>query len=473
MITRSKTSFVILVIVTIVSVLLSSCAQATPTTAPTTAPAQPATLAPAPAATEVPTAQPKVKITYWMSSTSVNEATGKYCFKDNAIDRFNAQSQTTEVEIAIQANVWNAELTALQGGGGPDIVTAPGPSLMAQLAKAGQLYPLDASSAQYGWDKALAPWALKMGMVDGKLYSLPDEVESLVLYYNKTLFEKQGWTPPKTIDELVALSEKIQAAGIIPYAHTNAEWKGVNEWFVGEFFNHVAGPQKVYDALTGKISWSDPAFVTSLEILNNMQQKGWFMGGMDRYYTATTDEKLAAFADGRAAMNIEGTWAVSNYADYFSKSTIQAEWGWVPMPSVSGDAIFDLGIGNSWGINSKSANPKNAAEFLNFLFSPDSQAILLDKCSKVPGPVTINKALVTSQDARFLDMLDQLNAAAKSNNIGYTTWTFWPPKSETYIIDNIENVWAGTMTIPDYLAGLQTLFAEELKSGNVPPIPAR
>jgi raffinose/stachyose/melibiose transport system substrate-binding protein len=70
-------------------------------------------------------------------------------------------------------------------------------------------------------------------------------------------------------------------------------------------------------------------------------------------------------------------------------------------------------------------------------------------------------------------MLDQMNAAAASNNIGYTTWTFWPPKSETYIIDNIENVWAGKMTTEEYLAGLQTLFAEELAAGSVPPIPAR
>jgi raffinose/stachyose/melibiose transport system substrate-binding protein len=452
--TRPKTSIIILAVLTIFSVLLSSCGAK-----------------PGPAAE--PTAQPKVKITFWQSSTSVNAATGKYCYIDNLVTPFNAQSKTTEVEVALQANVWNAELTALQGGGGPDIVTAPGPSLMAQLAKAGQLYPLDDSAKQYGWDKAMAPWALKMGVVDGKLYSLPGEVESLVLYYNKTLFEQHGWKPPKTIDELVALAAEIQAAGIIPFAHTNAEWKGVNEWFVGEFWNHVAGPQKVYDALTGKIPWTDPAFASSLEILNNMQQKGWFMGGMDRYYTATTDEKLQAFADGKAAMNIEGTWAVGSYPDYFSKSAIKADWGWVPMPSTSGEPIFDLGIGSSWGVNSKSANPANAVEFLNYYFSPDTQAVLLDKCGTVPGPVKINKALVTTQDPRFLEILDQLNASAAANNIGYTTWTFWPPKSETYIIDNIENVWAGKMTTQEYLAGLQTLFAEEAAAGNVPPIPAR
>ncbi len=98
---------------------------------------------------------------------------------------------------------------------------------------------------------------------------------------------------------------------------------------------------------------------------------------------------------------------------------------------------------------------------------------MLAKCGSVPGPVKVNKALLTDQDPRYLEILDQLYAAAEANNVGYTTWTFWPPKSETYIIDNIEKVWAGTMTTQDYLAGLQTLFTEEATAGDVPPIPAR
>ena len=55
-------------------------------------------------------------------------------------------------------------------------------------------------------------------MANGKLYSIPSEIETLVLYYNKTLFEQNGWEPPKTLDELTALAEQIDAAGVIPFA---------------------------------------------------------------------------------------------------------------------------------------------------------------------------------------------------------------------------------------------------------------
>jgi raffinose/stachyose/melibiose transport system substrate-binding protein len=98
---------------------------------------------------------------------------------------------------------------------------------------------------------------------------------------------------------------------------------------------------------------------------------------------------------------------------------------------------------------------------------------LLEKCGKVPGPVKINKDLLTTQDPRYLEILDQLNAAAAQNNVGYTTYTFWPPKSEAYIVDTIENVWTGSMTSQEFLEGMQALFDEELKNGDVPPIPAR
>jgi len=63
--------------------------------------------------------------------------------------------------------------------------------------------------------------------------------------------------------------------------------------------------------------WDDPDFEKAIGILNDMQQQGQFMGGLDRYYTATDAEKHTAFGDGKAAMNIEGSWFVSDIGDFF------------------------------------------------------------------------------------------------------------------------------------------------------------
>ena len=78
--------------------------------------------------------------------------------------------------------------------------------------------------------------------------------------------------------------------------------------YVDAVLNHGPGPQKFYEALTGEAKWTDPEFVAAIDLLNQMQQNGWFMGSLENYYTATYDETDAAFGDGDAAMNINGTW---------------------------------------------------------------------------------------------------------------------------------------------------------------------
>ena len=417
-------------------------------------------------------AQDTAEVSMWFDTTGGAETAN--CIIEQAVDTFNEQSDSVEVTGTLQANSWDATRTALAGGGGPDIVTTPGPSFAYELANAGQLMALDDVAAANGWDETFTPWALRLGEVDGQLYSVPSEVETLVLYYNETLFEEHGWQAPQTMDELMTLAEEIDAAGIIPFAHSNAEWRATNEWFVGEFLNHVGGPQKVYQALTGELEWTDPDFVSALEMLTEMQQNGWFMGGLDRYYTTATATTHAMLAEGEAAMKIEGTWAVTDLNTYFGEEAGNAnEWNWVPVPSTSGEPIFDLGIGTTYSVNQNAENPDAAAEFLTYFFSPEVQASLTVECGLVPAPVGLEADALEGLDPRYADIIEQMNEASDAGDYGYTTWTFWPPRSDVYIYEEVEDVWAGDMTEEEYLQGLQAIFDEELEAGDIPPIPER
>ena len=414
----------------------------------------------------------KTNISFWYNPPSGGETVS--CLVQTAIDPFNEANSDLFIEAVAQPNAWDATRTAIAGGGGPDIVVTPGPSFAYELAQAGQLLPLDDLAMGEGWADAFVPWALNLGKVNDKLYSLPNELETLVLYYNKTLFEANGWQPPKTMEELMALSKTINDAGIIPFAHTNADWRPTNEHFVGEFFNHVAGPQKVYDALTGKLAWDSPDFVSAISMLNEMQLNGWFMGGLDNYYTVPSTEAGAAFGNGEAAMNMTGTWFLGSINDYFGEAAGNSnEWDVVPVPSTSGEAIFDIGIGSTWSINAASKHPEEAAKFLTYFFSPKVQGELLAKCGSAPAPVRLEADALTGIDPRAAGIFEALGAASDAGNYGYTTWTFWPPKSDVYIYEEIEKVWAGNMTTEEYLAGLQKQFAEEVAAGDIPPIPER
>jgi len=417
-------------------------------------------------------AQDKTPVTWWFDTTSGSETAE--CYIANAVDPFNEQSETIVVEPSLGANRWQATQTALAGGAGPDAVVTPGPSFAVEVANAGQLLPLEQLAEQFGWTETFAPWAMDLGRVDGTLYSLPNQVETLVLFYNKTLFEENGWQPPTTIDELMTLSDTIDAAGVIPFAHGNAEWRPTNEWFVGEFLNNVAGAEKVYQALTGAAKWTDPEFVDAINKLTYLQQSGYFMGGLDRYYTAAAADTIAALADGDAAMKIEGTWVIADFEEFFGEEAgAESDWGWVPMPSASGEPTYNLGIGSTISINRNAENPEAVAEFITYYLSPETQARLVVECGSAPAAVPFEEGALEGLDPRYAEILVAQEEAARAGDYGYTTWTFWPPKTETYLIENIERVWAGEMTAEEYLQGMQAIFDQEQAEGAVPPIPTR
>jgi raffinose/stachyose/melibiose transport system substrate-binding protein len=277
------------------------------------------------------------------------------------------------------------------------------------------------------------------------------------------------------MDELMTLAQTIQDAGIIPFAHGNAEWRPANEWFVGEFFTQIAGPQKVYDVLSGGAAkFTDPEFVEAVTTLNTMQQNGWFMGGLDRYYTTTFADADSAIANGDAAMKIEGTWWIANTGSFWGPDNgNDNDWDWTPVPSKDGTAKFTLGIGSTQSINAKCEAPDLAAEYMTYYFSGETQARLLTEVGLAPAPVTIDPALLSGLDARYAAILGELNSASAANNYGYTTWTFYPPKTETLLIEEVEKVWAGDITVEEYLQALQTQFDTELAAGEIPPLPAR
>ena len=339
------------------------------------------------------------------------------------------------------------------------------------MAQAGLILPMDAFADEMGWNDIFFDWALDLGLVDGQLYSLPDDLETLMLYYNVDVFEANGWTPPDTMDDLNALAEEIVAAGLTVFSHGNASWRPTNEHFVGEYMTQVAGPHNVYKALSGEIPWTDESMVEAMELLDAHMQAGWYGGGVDLYFTNDGVYRRTSLAEGSAAMNIEGSWAIRGTVDYFGESG--QTWDWVPVPSHDGTDYYTIGMGNTSSINANSPHPEAAAQFLTWYFSPATQGKMLTSCLKGPAPVAIGEDVMGELDPRIARVYAELAEASANDRYGYTTWTFWPPKSDVYIYEEIERVWTGEITAMDYLEGLDELFAEELEAGDIPPVPTR
>ena len=410
-------------------------------------------------------AQDVTTVTMWFSEGSTLDCWGPLMLEFNDVD------PSIQLEIVPQANSWDVTRTAVAGGGGPDIVRTPGPSFVYEMAQAGLILPMDTFAESMGWGDFFFDWALDLGLVDGQLYSLADELETLVLYYNVEVFEEHGWTPPDTMAELNALAEEVEAAGLTVFSHGNASWRPTNEHFVGEYWNQIASPQNVYKALTGEIPWTHERLVEAIETLDAHMKAGWFGGGVDLYFTNDGVYRRTSLAEGSAAMNIEGSWAIRGTVDYFGQSGMT--WDWVPVPSHDGTDYFTIGMGNTSSINANSPHPEAAAQFLTWYFSPATQGKMLTNCLKGPAPVAIGEDVLGELDPRIARVYAELSDASANDRYGYTTWTFWPPKSLDHLTFEVERIWTGEITTMDYLERMQEIFAEELAAGDLPPIPTR
>jgi len=388
------------------------------------------------------------------------------------IDPFNAAHADELLSIDFRGSDLDKQLRiAMLSGTGPDVVLTAGPSYVASMAQAGQLLALDDYAKKLGWNERVLPLFLDLGRYDGKLYALAKTYETLGLFYNKTLFATNNWNAPTTIAELEALAEEMKGKGLVPFAAGNADWRPANEWFVSIVLNSVAGPENLYKALTGAIAWTDPAFSAAIDKLAEWWDKGYFG---ENYFSLTLEQAFAQVATGQAGMAPTGTWSFTNVPTYFPPNN--AEPGFVGFPSTSGDPIFALGVGSTLSINGKSGNPDGAAAVLDYIFTDDFYSKMNSEWQGEWNlPLTdLSKVKLSDKVVPlYTETMKHLSAAVAAGKYGYTTWTFLPPATDTYLVSGIEEVWLKKTSTADFLKKLDESFKQERDAGKAPAIPSR
>jgi raffinose/stachyose/melibiose transport system substrate-binding protein len=406
------------------------------------------------------------KLDYWSGFASKEQET---FFRTNVVDAFNATKPAATVELSVKQFDTMDRLvqTALAAGSGPDIVLASGPAQVRAYAEAGYLVPLDDFAAKLGWNDRILPWALQTGVINGKLYALPSNYESLLCFYNPETLSKNNWTYPKNRGEFEAMCAEAKGKGIIPVAAGNADYQGANEWHVSIILNHAAGPDAMKQALTGKTKFTDAVFVDAITQLKDYFTKGWFGGGVDRYFTNSFSTQYKQLGDGKALFNFTGTWGLGEIKPFFEK------WECGAIPSLRDgvpEGIWELSLGGTYAVNAHSKNVDTAAALVDFLLSdPKRQTKGLAEVGGSLAPIKIAQsdfpADIDQRTARLF------SAIAGATTVGYTTWTFFPPKTDTYIIQTWEKVITGKVTPAEYCKQIDTLFTAELAAGAVPPLP--
>jgi ABC-type sugar transport system permease subunit/ABC-type glycerol-3-phosphate transport system substrate-binding protein len=154
------------------------------------------------------------------------------------------------------------------------------------------------------WRDTFQPGSLDTWRISGGVYGLPFVYSCWCIYYNRGLFERHGWTRPRTWDEFFALCDRIRASGIAPVSLPGTRWLYPDAVFRAAYHS-LAGPpgwRGINDLEPG--AWADPGVVRSAGVLRRLTrddaQAGW------EGETAQGAELF--FLQGKAAMTVTGSW---------------------------------------------------------------------------------------------------------------------------------------------------------------------
>ncbi|MCA1291555.1 extracellular solute-binding protein [Paenibacillus sp. alder61] len=291
---------------------------------------------------------------------------------DKYIDAFVAKEKAEKnIDVSVQLEMPPADTapqilkTRLASNDAPDVFAIHAVNEIPPFYKAGYLEDL---SDQPFVGKLLDSVKPSVMTEDGKIVAVPLETLSWGYLYNKQIFEEQGLTPPTTLTEMKTVVEKLKQNNITPFILSDKE-----AWI----------PQLFLPLSIGQlVNTENPDFI---ERMNQDQGSFTEMKGMfdiiDLVYANGTknglevggDDGAAMFAQGKAAMWVQGPW----YAETILKSNPDLRFGVAALPiNDNPDAtMINLSTSTSLAVSKTSKNKEVALDFVNYVLDDkDSSA---------------------------------------------------------------------------------------------------
>jgi alpha-glucoside transport system substrate-binding protein len=174
--------------------------------------------------------------------------------------------------------------TRLAAGNPPDIGILPRPGYIGTLATQGALKTLSSMGITNAYmAQNYAPGWLKLGSTGGKLYGVPAKGNSKsVIWYKPDSFAKYKFKIPKTWAQLLAITKKYKAKGLVPWSvgagPQQSQWT-LTDWFEN-IYARTAGPAKYQRLFTGKLKFTDASVANALRIMVQIINGKYVLNGI-------------------------------------------------------------------------------------------------------------------------------------------------------------------------------------------------
>lgn len=284
------------------------------------------------------------------------------------IDAYEVQNPDIDVEL--QVTPWGKYWTKLQteaGNGNLPDVFWMNPFNFPLYASNGVVLPIDNMAKDSGFDVEVIPPVMRnIYSYDGQLFSLPNNRDAIVVWYNKSIFEAAGvdepvagWTWSDFQDTAAALTDANNGVwGTAAYLNFRQVW--INTI-------HQAGGSILSDD-EQTAQWDTEAASAGVKYWADIAQAG----SSPTVDQLSDTDQYSMFLSGKLGMIYAGSWLGVGFAE--SELAANGDIGVAVLPKgPKNGAASTSSLGNMIGASTK--NVDQAYDFVEFLGSKEAAAI--------------------------------------------------------------------------------------------------
>ena len=310
------------------------------------------------------------------------------------VDDYNKSQDEVKVKLTSVPDAGTVLKTRIANGEAPDVINIyPQNADFKGWAADGQFVDLTDELDILG---NLNEGAAEAYAVDSKIYNVPLTTNVSGIYYNKDAFDKLGIEVPKSLAEFQEIVKKIKDDGQTPFAEALGDPWTVNGYAQLAWIQSAGSPQAANDYLR----FSDKGAIKSDEVTKNVAAYLDLLAGNGQSNSdgALYADTVAVFAEGKALMMANGSWALT----VIKQQKPDFEVGFFPMPGLTADApVMTVGAADmAVSISADSENIDASKDFVKYLSSTEA----MQKYYDVDGSPTSVKGVET--EGKFEELAD-------------------------------------------------------------------
>ena len=280
-------------------------------------------------------------------------------------------TEETGIEAELQVVQWNEYWTLLeagaQGGEMPDVFWMHSNESQRYMSNEILLDLTDKASDSELVDMSKYPEEIKeLYTYDGKVYGIPKDIDTIALWYNKTMFDEAGvdypdetWTWDTVVENAKNLTKEDGSQYGIAIRNDNNQEAYYN--IVYDMGGEIISDDKKTSG------YDDPNTIKAMQYIEKLIQDG----SMPSMETMSENNPDILLKSGKSAMSFHGSWMVSTFKqeDYIKEN---CDCAVMPMDADSGRRV-SIYNGLGWAAAANGDNTENAWKLIEYLGSEKAQ----------------------------------------------------------------------------------------------------